>query len=458
MELNLKHNSILKKFICIFVLCMFITCGGRIAGYRIFEPPKVHAVAGVDDAVEGGAIIAVLAIIVYTGIIIRDSKVGEGMSTGIVQQMFHDLGDAAYTIQNGTITLTKEGINYVQDRLTLYSHPNLYFRENPVDIPLSDQKQILCDNFNFADYGVYHIVNNNVNSTVDIPTLHCYENGVDKPVTLNCCQNYGASSNFFQDFYLNVHPYNHEDQCNGKWYDTWMMEYLSYQFCTQDLHAYWTGGGYDSCKSTNPFKIAFAPNQFFTITKVMSYNDLAPMVVLPTWTYPSTPKDLSGIKTVTAPTTADQTKIDAIANGYAGVSGQVAVQGATTMAGDMAIATTATATASSNGWPAADSDGLNFKPLQLTGDLVTTKFPFSLPWDLKRVFDSIYTEPEPPKVNIDLRNTSSSVLNQIGINFTLDVRDFPCNDEIIKILRLMILISCVIGILLKTRALLGGDV
>lgn len=96
---------------------------------------------------------------------------------------------------------------------------------------------------------------------------------------------------------------------------------------------------------------------------------------------------------------------------------------------------------------------LNIEPLRLVGTGFTTKFPFSLPWDIKRSFASLSGD-----------NTFNHVIHIAVPNdkllagrmaFDIDLSIF---DNFIPITKMIELLCFDIGLILITRKLLGGDV
>ncbi|MCX8129395.1 MAG: hypothetical protein N3I35_04760 [Clostridia bacterium] len=96
------------------------------------------------------------------------------------------------------------------------------------------------------------------------------------------------------------------------------------------------------------------------------------------------------------------------------------------------------------------SGDINFEPLKVAGNLFTTKFPFSLPWDLLRTVKLLLIDsPDPPSWDIKWRD---EILGK-DLGFTIDLKKF---DGIFKIARAFILVALIVGLIFGTRKLLGG--
>lgn len=99
--------------------------------------------------------------------------------------------------------------------------------------------------------------------------------------------------------------------------------------------------------------------------------------------------------------------------------------------------------------PPADSK-INWEPLKVTGTLFTTKFPFSLPWDILRTFQALLIDnPTLPKWDIKWHD---QILHK-DFGFTIDLTGY---DRIFKIARNFILVAFNVGLIMATRKLVGG--
>lgn len=101
-----------------------------------------------------------------------------------------------------------------------------------------------------------------------------------------------------------------------------------------------------------------------------------------------------------------------------------------------------------NGDDNGDSE-INWEPLKINAMKITNKFPFSLPWDIKKSFESLADDGQIPKFKIDLTDT---VLN---VEYEIDLTMW---DNIAKVFRGFILVGFDIGLILLTRRLMGGGV
>lgn len=86
---------------------------------------------------------------------------------------------------------------------------------------------------------------------------------------------------------------------------------------------------------------------------------------------------------------------------------------------------------------------VDLSPLQIAGTTFTTKFPFSLPWDLKNAFNLMVATPVAPEWTI------SYMGNDISFNFDLV-------ENYVPMIRTFMLILFDVGLILVTRKLLGG--
>jgi hypothetical protein len=84
-------------------------------------------------------------------------------------------------------------------------------------------------------------------------------------------------------------------------------------------------------------------------------------------------------------------------------------------------------------------------------ELVTTKFPFSLPWDLYAILSVLNAEPQKPVLKLDATGRIAGVT--VPLKFTQNI-DFL--DPYMPFLRTFILIGYVLFLIFSTRKLLGG--
>lgn len=98
------------------------------------------------------------------------------------------------------------------------------------------------------------------------------------------------------------------------------------------------------------------------------------------------------------------------------------------------------------------SQPLNFDGLKVAGATFTTKFPFSLPWDLKNALTKFSTTQSfNPNIHVGVQDTTYVH----GMQFNIDLSMF---NPLIVIIRLIELILFGIALILLTRKLLGGSV
>lgn len=93
---------------------------------------------------------------------------------------------------------------------------------------------------------------------------------------------------------------------------------------------------------------------------------------------------------------------------------------------------------------------INWEPLKITGALFTTKFPFSLPWDILRTFKALFIDnPTLPKWEVKWHD---QILKK-DFAFTIDISRY---DTFFKIARGFVFVGFVVGLVTITRKLLGG--
>ncbi len=96
---------------------------------------------------------------------------------------------------------------------------------------------------------------------------------------------------------------------------------------------------------------------------------------------------------------------------------------------------------------------IDFEPLKLGLGELTNKFPFSLPWDLKRAFENLYGGHWDAKIPLKF---SYNVLN-VGWEVDEEIDLVPYENIIIMFKTFIVLIFDV-GLIFATRRLMGGDV
>jgi len=94
---------------------------------------------------------------------------------------------------------------------------------------------------------------------------------------------------------------------------------------------------------------------------------------------------------------------------------------------------------------------VNLEPLRVTGDIFTTRFPFSLPWDLMRSFQLFNDNTFNPVLNINI--PKGPILPNLNFNLDLSVWS-----DIVGYIKALELLIFDITLVLMTRKLLGGGV
>lgn len=97
------------------------------------------------------------------------------------------------------------------------------------------------------------------------------------------------------------------------------------------------------------------------------------------------------------------------------------------------------------------ANGIDLTPLRVAGQLFTTKFPFSLPWDLLHSFTQLNGGNFNTKLEINVPDTN--ILK--GMRFSVDFAQF---ESIVSVVKVIELLCFDIGLILLTRKLLGGGV
>lgn len=89
------------------------------------------------------------------------------------------------------------------------------------------------------------------------------------------------------------------------------------------------------------------------------------------------------------------------------------------------------------------------KPIEYEGKFtyVTTKFPFSLPWDIAHIYSLLTAEPKTPAINIDLQYMNMPFKINIDLSFL---------DPYMPYFRSFITISFAFFLVINTRKILGG--
>lgn len=91
---------------------------------------------------------------------------------------------------------------------------------------------------------------------------------------------------------------------------------------------------------------------------------------------------------------------------------------------------------------------INWAPLQLAGDTLTRKFPFSIPWDVKRQLDVFNVKPQAPKFTINKPDFIVLKGHSIPLKMTIDLSNF---DTVAAITRWFLVIAFDVGVILSMR-------
>lgn len=92
---------------------------------------------------------------------------------------------------------------------------------------------------------------------------------------------------------------------------------------------------------------------------------------------------------------------------------------------------------------------LDFSPLMVFGEELTEKFPFCIPWDIKRSIEALVVPPEAPKWVIEFDS------NYFVGGGSVDI-DFSQFESLAKIVRWAIFSIFCLGLMLKTRNIIRG--
>lgn len=92
---------------------------------------------------------------------------------------------------------------------------------------------------------------------------------------------------------------------------------------------------------------------------------------------------------------------------------------------------------------------IDWTPLLTLGNLFTTKFPFSIPWDVKRQLDVFNVQPQAPFFNINTGFSVGGVFQPI--KFTIDLSSF---DMVATFIRWIMTIAFDLAIILSIRRLM----
>ncbi|MBD7971365.1 hypothetical protein, partial [Paenibacillus gallinarum] len=100
-------------------------------------------------------------------------------------------------------------------------------------------------------------------------------------------------------------------------------------------------------------------------------------------------------------------------------------------------------------WGDTATNKLDFGPLKMTGDMLTQKFPFSIPWDIQRQLAIFDVSAQTPNIKID--KTMNVFGTQMKMKFDLD---FAMFDTLAVIARWFLIIAFDLGVILSIRRFL----
>lgn len=100
--------------------------------------------------------------------------------------------------------------------------------------------------------------------------------------------------------------------------------------------------------------------------------------------------------------------------------------------------------------PVGDTTTIHWDKLKQSGEALTTVFPFSLPWDIKRMIDSVVVVGEKPHWTFSLPI--------MGHTYSGDVSLPTMMEPFVPIMRGFFVLLFIIGLIFGTRTLLGGAV
>lgn len=129
--------------------------------------------------------------------------------------------------------------------------------------------------------------------------------------------------------------------------------------------------------------------------------------------------------------------------------GDIAVGYGSITAADTIVATPVDPSATPTWETPTDTAKIDWSPLLLAGTDFTTKFPFSIPWDLKRQMDVFNVEPEAPVIHFD---DTIPIFGGIPIDFDIDFAPF---DFMATAARWFLVIVFDISIILGLRRLMS---
>ncbi|MFD3274583.1 hypothetical protein ACE3MS_31305 [Paenibacillus dendritiformis] len=94
------------------------------------------------------------------------------------------------------------------------------------------------------------------------------------------------------------------------------------------------------------------------------------------------------------------------------------------------------------------SERINWEPLKLAGSVFTNKFPFSIPWDIKRQLDVFNVAPQAPVFSIDKPDFLKIAGHTYPLKMKIDLSSF---DVVAAITRWFLIIAFDLGVILSMR-------
>jgi hypothetical protein len=101
-------------------------------------------------------------------------------------------------------------------------------------------------------------------------------------------------------------------------------------------------------------------------------------------------------------------------------------------------------------WNDVPSDKINFGPLRIVGNLFTTKFPFSIPWDIERQFKVFDVTPKPAILKVDKVIPINLPKFQTTMHMKFDI-DFTIMEPVAVVVRWFSIIAFDLGMILSMR-------
>lgn len=97
-------------------------------------------------------------------------------------------------------------------------------------------------------------------------------------------------------------------------------------------------------------------------------------------------------------------------------------------------------------WTNPDTARINFAPLQVAGEMLTNKFPFSIPWDIKRQLSIFDITPQTPEFDVNIKVPIFST--DYDMKFRID---FSMFDGLAAMVRWFLIIAFDVALILSLR-------